>query len=95
MAADLETSLRRDARLYAAARAEIGAVVGAVGSGRLGLLLRKRYLLFEGWGKIAGDMGYSAKYVFELHRLALAEAEAAREKVKDLTSPYLDMWYDI
>ena len=60
---------------------EICAAIHLVKNPECQMLLELRYLCFKTWDEIAGQLNYSTKYIFDLHRSAL-------KKIKIPERPY-------
>ncbi|MDO4920942.1 MAG: hypothetical protein Q4E64_03825 [Phascolarctobacterium sp.] len=68
---DLEADIQQDMNNLVAAMNEVRQLIALVGDKNLEVILHKRYLNYQKWEQIAGDMGYSWRGVHKLHSKAL------------------------
>lgn len=79
---DLEHEINRDIDRLVDLKRELIAAINAVDAPEYQTVLELRYLCFKRWEEIAVQMGYSTKYLFELHGKALKKICVPQ---KDLT----------
>ena len=68
---DLQEELGRDVQELVELKHRISTLIKSVPHHELQTLLEKRYLCFQSWEHIAVEMGYSMRYLYKLHNLAL------------------------
>ena len=81
---DLQHDINQDIDRLVDLKREIADVITAVEDIELRVLLEKRYLCFHTWEQIAVDMGYSGKWVRQLHDRALEATEIIIKNIKNL-----------
>ena len=79
---DLQEDINRDIDRLVDLKREIVEVIKAVEDIEFRVLLEKRYLCFHTWEQIAVDMGYTGKWVRQLHERALDAAETIIKNLK-------------
>ena len=67
----LEEEINEDIDRLVDLKADIMHKIAEVEDVECRMLLEKRYLLFETWEQIAGDMGYTVRNIYNLHGRAL------------------------
>ena len=77
---DEEARLNQEIDQLVDAKQEISEVIAQVQDVNLRLILEKRYLLFEYWEKIAVDLGYTARWVRDRHKMALRVVDRILER---------------
>ena len=68
---ELENRLIERLEQYILTMGEIESRIGRLEDETLKLVLRKRYLCYERWDKIAGDLNYHVSHIWRMHSRAL------------------------
>ena len=78
--ADKVKRYEKELAAYVAAADMVREIIEQVPGVNERLVLRKRYLAFEPWEKIAEEMHYSVQRVYQIHKKALDEVREIGEK---------------
>lgn len=73
---DLEREINEEIDRLVDVREEILGLIYMLSDGISRVLLERRYLLHEGWERIAEKLGYSPRHITRLHNRALEELES-------------------
>ncbi|MBR5360491.1 MAG: hypothetical protein IK123_06345 [Lachnospiraceae bacterium] len=68
---DMEREIDAEIDRLVSLKADIMHTINMVDDADCQMLLEKRYILFETWEKIADDMGYTLRNIYNLHGKAL------------------------
>ena len=68
---DLQAEINHDIDTLVDLKRDIAKRISAMTDMEQQTLLEKRYLCFQSWEHIAVEMGYSMRYLYKLHNLAL------------------------
>jgi len=68
---ELEKEIQSQIEELVSLKSEIEKAIHSIGNDQYETLLEMRYLAFMGWKEIAARLGYSGKYVYEVHGRAL------------------------
>ncbi len=68
---DMENEIDNEIDRLVSLKADIMHTINMINDEECQMLLEKRYLLFETWEKIADDMGYTLRNIYNLHGKAL------------------------
>lgn len=78
---DLQEEINRDIDQLIDLKREVGRLIAGVDDLEYRVILEKRYLCYETWEQIALELGYSDKWVRQLHRRALDAINSFTENV--------------
>lgn len=79
---DLTRELDEEIRRLCELKKEIARVINGVEDRRYRRLLELRYRTYQTWEQIAQEMHYEPRWVYQLHREALAAAEESRARLE-------------
>ena len=78
---DLQEEINRDIDQLIDLKREVGRLIAGVDDLEYRVILEKRYLCYETWEQIATELGYSDKWVRQLHKRALDMITSFTENV--------------
>jgi hypothetical protein len=84
---DIKNDLKKDLTQLLNYKISILEIIRGIRNPEYQLILEKRYLCYQQWEEIAGDLNYSVSWVLKLHRKALRAVDvvmAGKEKINEL-----------